>query len=1362
MTSGVPQPPARPVVPGWFAVLNLLATQQIPAVGKATVIGIVLSQQQVNLLNAGNITGIEAILTANQFISVVDSAKLVGNPLVQQSFTVLDTASLTGKPGANQILAITESGAAVAISAANVSLTVTNSGTVYASIVAAQSFSPVNSAALSGKPGAAQSISMTNAATAILAPDFVPFVEENVARTNQSLPTAATFKGIWLTMIGAGGGGGQGGFNNSGSCGGGGGGGASRINRVFLPVGTTPPAVTFGSVGAGNAGAVASVNYLHTIVGNCIVVVLQMANAALLPAASAMVGSTPMVEIGRYLYGNDGTYNYHEVMFGLIKPTGADWSAPQTITVSSPGSVNMVANSVSYNNVFGFGSQSNSNVYGVGVTSLSHSVPSIAGNMVVQAFAGYNQNFSAYNQTSRYLRQYQGSVTNPLQIGDAAGAATVNFSITGSASTALGSLAVTLFPTPALGSTYSVTVGAGGISGAGGTFPTANVGGDGGDTIFTSGNIKLVAGGGKGGGKGFNGNGTSTGGAGGIASAIGISALMVAGPAGIGGATGSTPAVGVSDVLNNGCASGSAGGGQWFGVYGGNNGGSSMGARNGDGGAVTGAVMSPVSAGAGNGGAGGGGGYSTVNGDMSTGTATFGGGAGGNGGLYGGGAGGGTGNNSATLLGAPGGIGGAGYVLLEFVDIAPEENIARTNQPLPTSALPLKGLWASLIGAGGGGGGGRLRGGNNTVDNGGGGGGGGAFIPKNFLPLSVLGSDFSVTVPIGGAGAARQMTVVNPGSGSDGLPGTVGGNAVFSSGPTTLTAGGGSPGAGGIQTAITAAPGGITTPLGGFPGTAGGGSTGGNGAAGIDGPTKNSGGAGGGGGAGWSGSARGTAFKGGNANGRTGGPGGVADQDGLSGFGPVAGQASSGGGGAGVTSGSQTTGGRSGGPGNGYGAGGGGGGFHVTNPGNALGGGGPGGNGGPAYSFVEFSTTPAVGFDSMGAGYVGVTSPGSWLHTIKGNCLVVHMQAWQNNGQTPAVTAKIGTTDIPLARQLYYYTASGYFAVLNTFVLMNPPQGANQTITVTSVNISGGAMAANSASYYNVGSYVVNDFLAGTAVPAELRVPILHPGQMVSQAFSGYTAAMTGYNQTDRYHKDYVSGQSLTFQMGDAYPPQMFSASLGGGWGINCVRMLPIGVALDPVIIGSASAAATSVALPPHISGDQIVLFVYRDGVPPDPVKPTAGGTVPAWVDIDSVLAGNSNSCYTVTFKATASNHTSGVWTNATGIAAVVIRGAHPTTPIGGHMLGNGSIAGTVGIPSPAITLSDTRGKSIILECYGSRNVTAWNAPPTGRTLQTSVATEVCVNSKNDTTTDGSATQTHTVATASGYATAAIEILPPP
>jgi hypothetical protein len=166
------------------------------------------------------------------------------------------------------------------------------------------------------------------------------------------------------------------------------------------------------------------------------------------------------------------------------------------------------------------------------------------------------------------------------------------------------------------------------------------------------------------------------------------------------------------------------------------------------------------------------------------------------------------------------------------------------------------------------------------------------------------------------------------------------------------------------------------------------------------------------------------------------------------------------------------------------------------------------------------------------------------------------MQAWQNNGQTPAVTAKVGTTDIPLAKQLYYYTASGYFAVLNTFVLLNPPQGA-QTITVTSVAIAGGAMAANSASYYNVATFAATDFLAGTAVPASLLVPIVNPNQMVSQAFGGYTGALTGYNQTDRYHKDYVSGQSLTFQMGDAYPPHTFTASLGGGWGIICVRMEP-------------------------------------------------------------------------------------------------------------------------------------------------------------------------------------------------------------
>lgn len=193
------------------------------------------------------------------------------------------------------------------------------------------------------------------------------------------------------------------------------------------------------------------------------------------------------------------------------------------------------------------------------------------------------------------------------------------------------------------------------------------------------------------------------------------------------------------------------------------------------------------------------------------------------------------------------------------------------------------------------------------------------------------------------------------------------------------------------------------------------------------------------------------------------------------------------------------------------------------------------------------------------------------------------------------------------------------------------------------------------------------------------------------------------------------------------------------------------------LITGSASAATTSVTLPSHNVGDLIVIFAYRDGNVAVPTVPTAAGTVPAWVTIDSAAGGSfANSFVTAQFVATATNHTSGAWANATGMIAVVVSG-QASSPIGGHATTINS--STVSATAPSVTLSKTDGSSLLLEFYGHRFVTAWDAAPAGYTRQTSVATEVCCNTKNDTTSDGSIAQTGTISTAGAYAGAAVEIL---
>ena len=169
-------------------------------------------------------------------------------------------------------------------------------------------------------------------------------------------------------------------------------------------------------------------------------------------------------------------------------------------------------------------------------------------------------------------------------------------------------------------------------------------------------------------------------------------------------------------------------------------------------------------------------------------------------------------------------------------------------------------------------------------------------------------------------------------------------------------------------------------------------------------------------------------------------------------------------------------------------------------------------------------------------------------------------------------------------------------------------------------------------------------------------------------------------------------------------------------------------------------AATTSVILPAHAIGDIIVLFVYRSNSTTTATKPTASGTVPAWVDIDNNTGANTNCARTAYFVATATTTTTGTWTNATGIAAVVITGQF-STPIGGH-----AESGSTGtsVTAPAITPTNTDGTSIVLDFYGASSVTAWAAPPSGYTRCTSVPTSVCCNSDDNTSSVGTPVQTCT------------------
>lgn len=197
--------------------------------------------------------------------------------------------------------------------------------------------------------------------------------------------------------------------------------------------------------------------------------------------------------------------------------------------------------------------------------------------------------------------------------------------------------------------------------------------------------------------------------------------------------------------------------------------------------------------------------------------------------------------------------------------------------------------------------------------------------------------------------------------------------------------------------------------------------------------------------------------------------------------------------------------------------------------------------------------------------------------------------------------------------------------------------------------------------------------------------------------------------------------------------------------------------ASQAVILGTPTAATyvgsgnLSVALPTHAVGNLILIFAW-DNSTNQPVKPTAGGTVPDWgTAIDTGAGTVSSGVYG--FIASANNHTSGTWTSTIEMAAVVVGGQKATSYIGGHGATETS-ASTTNVPAPGVTLTKTDGSSLLISFFGVYSPSAdWGAAPAGYTKQasgwSSGGAGVCVDSKNSSV--SSAAILHPIANALGW-----------
>lgn len=196
-------------------------------------------------------------------------------------------------------------------------------------------------------------------------------------------------------------------------------------------------------------------------------------------------------------------------------------------------------------------------------------------------------------------------------------------------------------------------------------------------------------------------------------------------------------------------------------------------------------------------------------------------------------------------------------------------------------------------------------------------------------------------------------------------------------------------------------------------------------------------------------------------------------------------------------------------------------------------------------------------------------------------------------------------------------------------------------------------------------------------------------------------------------------------------------------------------------VTGATTVASTSVTIPSHNIGDLIVIFALKVSNATAPTQPSAAGTVPAWNVIDTLSGSTAGSFVTAYFVATANNHTSGTWTGATGMTAVVISGGVAPSPIGGHATANGTSATIV--TAPSVTMVNTDGTSVLIHfCGHNPTVSTWGSVPAGYTLRTTIAGAgtACIT-KDDTTSDGSVAQPVTSSVSTGFAAATVEVLAP-
>lgn len=201
---------------------------------------------------------------------------------------------------------------------------------------------------------------------------------------------------------------------------------------------------------------------------------------------------------------------------------------------------------------------------------------------------------------------------------------------------------------------------------------------------------------------------------------------------------------------------------------------------------------------------------------------------------------------------------------------------------------------------------------------------------------------------------------------------------------------------------------------------------------------------------------------------------------------------------------------------------------------------------------------------------------------------------------------------------------------------------------------------------------------------------------------------------------------------------------------------VPADAAISRIGSCAAQAATCTFSVAPT-AGDTIIVFAHRDGSTTAPTIPTASLTSPAaTVSTYALLStgsGNTNSARVGVRISDGTETTTGSWTNATSIAAVIYRGAN-VAPFGNFATGG---AASTSIAYNTFTLDVTTGSSWVVGFAAHRTATNVTSAPTNMTLVTS-ATDIVVSDTNAGVSSWS-TQSSTVNASSGWRSFTVELL---